>query len=319
MANAKIQHYVPQFLLRNFGNGKKDQVWVYDKLSNRSFASNAKNVASENRFYDFEYKEQQLSIEPWLSKLENRAKLAIEGILKFDSSSTISDDHRLVMAEFLAVQLVRTKTFREEWIEFPKMLREHFLRSGDQVASGSQAEKLLRDLSKNESKEQTSKMVVDAPKMYAQHFLDKDWALIATTKRVPFFLNDNPLVRQNMLDSPHRGNLGLTSPGIEIYFPLSPTRALALWCPTLTNLVHRDASQRISSCLPDPEGIIGMSASLRSGVPLQFSPENVENLNSLQVTWSERYIFSTVDNFELARSMLEVNPRLRKGPRSFIA
>ena len=33
MTIAKVQHYVPQFLLRNFGNGKKDQVWVYDKTS----------------------------------------------------------------------------------------------------------------------------------------------------------------------------------------------------------------------------------------------------------------------------------------------
>jgi hypothetical protein len=51
---AKIQHYVPQFLLRNFGNGKKDQVWVYDKIDGRSFPTNAKNVASESRFYDFQ-------------------------------------------------------------------------------------------------------------------------------------------------------------------------------------------------------------------------------------------------------------------------
>ena len=51
MAIAKVQHYVPQFLLRNFGNGKKDQLWgFYDKTSDRSFPTNAKNVASESRF-----------------------------------------------------------------------------------------------------------------------------------------------------------------------------------------------------------------------------------------------------------------------------
>jgi hypothetical protein len=72
MTIAKVQHYVPQFLMRNFGNGKKDQVWVYDKSSNRSFPSNTKNLASENRFYDFEYQGQPLSIEPWLSELEGQ-------------------------------------------------------------------------------------------------------------------------------------------------------------------------------------------------------------------------------------------------------
>uniref|UniRef100_UPI0022EBF80C DUF4238 domain-containing protein n=1 Tax=Listeria seeligeri TaxID=1640 RepID=UPI0022EBF80C len=43
MTAAKIQHYVPKFLLRNFGTGKKDQLWVFDKASGRSFQTNAKN------------------------------------------------------------------------------------------------------------------------------------------------------------------------------------------------------------------------------------------------------------------------------------
>ena len=32
---AKVQHYVPQFLLRKFGNGKKDQLHVFDKQTGR--------------------------------------------------------------------------------------------------------------------------------------------------------------------------------------------------------------------------------------------------------------------------------------------
>jgi hypothetical protein len=44
---AKVQHYVPQFLLRNFGNGKKDRLYVFDKQMARSFRTNANNVASE--------------------------------------------------------------------------------------------------------------------------------------------------------------------------------------------------------------------------------------------------------------------------------
>jgi hypothetical protein len=114
MTIAKVQHYVPQFLMRNFGNGKKDQVWVYDKSSNRSFPSNTKNLASENRFYDFEYQGQPLSIEPWLSELEGHAKLVISTILDADSLSSLADEQKHILASFLAVQLTRTKTFREE-------------------------------------------------------------------------------------------------------------------------------------------------------------------------------------------------------------
>lgn len=323
MTIAKVQHYVPQFLLRNFGNGKKDQVWVYDKSSNRSFPSNTKNVASESRFYDFVSEGELRSIEPWLSELEGNAKSVISTILDADSLSTLVHEQKQILASFLAVQLTRTKTFREEWNAFPGMLREHLEKNGDRVAPGSQADELLREIAENDSKEQTARIVSDAPSTYAAHFLHKEWVLAATSRRHPFILSDNPLTRQNMIDRPFRGNLGLTTPGIEIYLPLSPTRALAMWCPTLTDLVHRGAltltNGHRAGAVPDPEGIVAMSDSLRSGKPVQYSPANVENFNSLQVAWSERYIFSTLNDFHLAKEMLDEHPNLKHGPRPTVA
>ena len=323
MTIAKVQHYVPQFLLRNFGNGKKDQVWVYDKSLNRSFASNTKNVASENRFYDFEYEGQLLTIESWLAELEGHAKSVISAILEADSLSTLAGEQKQVLASFLAVQLTRTKTFREEWNAFPRMLREHFEKHGEQVVPGSQAEDLLCDIPENNSKEQTARIVYNAPSTYADYYLDKDWVLAATSRKHPFLLSDNPLTRQNMIDRPLRGNLGLTTPGIEIYLPLSPTRALAMWCPTLTDLVHRGARAfaggQGAGNAADREGVVAMSDSLLSGKPVQYSVANVENFNSLQVVWSERYIFSSLNDFHLAQEMLDSHPNLRQGPRSTVA
>jgi len=324
MAIAKVQHYVPQFLLRNFGNGKKDQVWVYDKSSARAFPSNTKNVASESRFYDFEYKGQTISLEPWLGQLEGSAQSVIRFILETDSVAKLADEQKQILAAFLAVQLTRTKTFREEWDAFPRMLREHFQRNGDQVAPGSQAEELIQDIPANDLKEQTARVIYKAPETYAAQFLNKDWVLAATTRKAPFLLSDNPLTRQNMIDRPNRGNLGLALPGIEVYFPLSPTRALAMWCPTLTETVHRGALALMSrtgftATLPDPNGVISMSDALLKGAPVLYSPANVENFNSLQVIWSERYIFSTANDFQLAEAMLSEHPNLKKGPRQTTA
>jgi Protein of unknown function (DUF4238) len=299
MTIAKVQHYVPQFLLRNFGNGKKDQVWVYDKSSGRSFPSNARNIASESRFYDFEYQGHLLTLETWLSELEGKAKSVISSILDAYTLSALTKEQKNILASFLSVQLTRTKTFREEWNAFPRMIRKHFEKSGDQVG---------------------------APENYAAHFLDKDWVLAATTRKHPFLLSDNPLTRQNMIDRPNRGNLGLKTPGIEIYFPLSPTRALAMWCTTLTELVHRRAlsimarsKEPAAADGSDRDGIIAMSDSLLSGKPVHYSIANVENFNSLQVIWSERYVFSHANEFHLAQSMLGETPNLRKGPRSTVA
>ena len=301
-------------------------MWVYDKSTNRSFPSNTKNVASESRFYDFEIDGELNSLEPWLGELEAEAKKVISSILAADSVSHLSVEERLLLASFLSVQLTRTKTFREEWNAFPKMLREHFAKSGDQVEPGSQAEQLIQDHTENETKEQTARIILDAPETYARHFLDKDWVLAATNRKHAFLLSDNPLTRQNFIDSPYRGNLGLKSPGIEIYFPLSPSRALAMWCPSLTDQVHRGAAALVRDGGPsaiasaaDPTGVLFMSKALLNGGIVQYTPENVINFNSLQVVWSERYIFSTTNDFELVKEMLDSQPNHKRGPRSKVA
>jgi hypothetical protein len=208
---------------------------------------------------------------------------------------------------------------------FPRMLREHLEKSGDQVAPGSQAEELIADITENDSKEQTSRIIYEAPGIYAGHFLDKDWVLVATSRKRPFLVSDKPLTRQNLIDRPNRGNLGLETPSIEIYLPLSPIRALAMWCPTMTELVHRSAlslnartESLAAGSAPDPDGVIAMSNALLSGGPVQYSQANVENFNSLQVVWSERYIFSSANDFHLAEAMLADHPSLKRGPRSTV-
>jgi hypothetical protein len=321
MKTAKVQHYVPQFLLRNFGNGKKDQLWVFDKTTGRSFSTNAKNIASESRFYEFEYAGARLSLEPYLSKIESSAKPILSHVLRADSLADLDATARATIAVFLSIQLTRTRTFREQWRDFPRMLRDALDAKGDRAADGSQAAELIRDISDNDVKSETGRFMVDAPKALAHHFLSKDWALAATTRMHPFVTSDNPLALQNVIDRPHRGNLGLAVPGIEIYLPLSPIRALAMWCRSLTGSVlqasaeHPERFRHDSGGSRAPEGVIGLADALSTDRPLAYSAENVENFNSLQIARSERYVFSFTNDFELAKEMLGAQPSLRAGPR----
>lgn len=327
MTAAKIQHYVPQFLLRKFGNGKKDQVWVYDKANGRSFATNAKNIASESRFYDFELDGQSISLEPMLSNLESKVKPIIEGILKTDSLEELSDEDKATLAVFLSIQFTRTKTFREQWCDFPRMLREHLEVHGETVAPGSQAADLICEITENDSKAETARFITQAPSIFAPLLIAKKWILAATTRKHPFVISDNPLTLQNMTDMSPYGNLGLAVPGIEIYFPLSPLRALAMWCPTIVDTVLRGAKklrQLPSSASPrvnigDPSGVFALEKSIQTGCPLSYVEQNVLNFNSLQIARSERYIFSCVNEFQLAKEMLETHPNLKRGPRAKIA
>ena len=320
MTKAKVQHYVPQFLLRNFGNGKKDQVWVYDKATNRSFSTNAKNIASESRFYDFHLHGQLISLEPLLSTVESNAKPIIKGILEADSLAALGDQDKAMVAAFLSIQLTRTKTFREQWSGIPRMLREHFGARGEKVAPGSQAAELMRDLSVNESKAETARFIAEAPREFAPHLLTKQWVLVATTRKYPFLISDNPLTLQNMIDMSPRGNLGLAVRGIEIYFPLSPIRALAIWCPSLLDMVRcgTDSFRHLAPGFAGPSisSLLALDEAIGTGRAFAYEKENVVNFNSLQIARSERYVFSSVNDFQLIKEMLQSHTNLRRGPRA---
>lgn len=312
MTIAKVQHYVPQFLLKNFGRGKKDQLWVFDKASGRSFFTNAKNVASESRFYDFEVDGEAVSLEPILTKIESAAKHIIEKVLNEDTLGVLNDDDRAHLAVFCAIQMARTRNFREQWLSFPRMLREEFEKREDRVAQDSQAEQLIQDITDNDVKAETGRFILGAPEMFAEHFVSKHWVLAATDSNYPFQISDNPLTRQNMIERPLRGNLGLTTPGIEIYLPLAPTRALAMWCTSITvPILEREEELRKVA----PGYAEALAEAIRTGNPLPYAAENVENFNSLQVWQAERYVFSSRDDFALAQDMVTASAKLRTGPR----
>ncbi len=322
MTVAKIQHYVPKFLLRSFGTGKKDQLWVFDKASGRTFRTNAKNVASEARFYDFVVNGEHHSLEEGLSRIESQAKPVMERILHDDSVRTISAQDRAIFAAFLAIQFVRTRAFRMQWDDMHRLLREKIESMGHHVAPGSEAEAFMRPQTENDIKIDTARMILQAPMHFGPHFLNKVWFLAKTTKSDPFMIGDNPLALQNHIDMEPYGNLGLAVRGIEIYIPLSSTRALAMWCPSVAKQVAEAASalrslpvQLTAAVVRDREGMLALDEALTYGTALTYKPEHVMNFNSLQVSRSERYVFSSMGDFSLPIRMVADHPLLRGGPR----
>lgn len=317
MRSAKIQHYVPRFLLRNFGNGKKDQLWVYDKTTRRSFKSNVKNVAAESRFYDFERAGAQRSLEPSLANLESRTKPVISKLIATDTLLAVPDEERLTLAAFVATLLTRTKTFREEWAAFPKGLANALQQEGEELPTEGQIAELIPELSDNDVKEQTARFIVSSPSYFGPHIASKFWLLLETSRKHPFMISDNPIAKQNLMHTiPHRSGLGLSSKGIEIYLPLSETRALGMFCPSLIEPI-KSYGARLSSGVGDSAAQAILQA-VENGTPLQYSAENVENFNSLQVGYSERYLFSSNGDFSLVDYMLTDEPALMVGPRSQI-
>ena len=291
----------------------------------RFSGARSKNVASESRFYDFRIEDQDATLEPKLAQLEGATKPLLERILDRDSTSVITDAERELLCTFLAVQFTRTKAFREQVLDIPKMLGEHLRsRSGSQDDSG-ELEQFIKLPDENQLKIETARFMMNAPRDFGPHFLNKDWLLVATTRKAPFIIGDNPLALQNTIDMGPYGNLGLAVKGIEMYLPLSPVRALAMWCPSHKQTILSNANtlrqmrviapHLIAEKIRDPGGIERLERALLDDTPLQYSLDNVRNFNSLQVRYAERFVFSSNPDFSLAHEMVNSHPALRTGMR----
>lgn len=320
---AKVQHYVPQFLLRNFGMGKKDQLYVFNKATDKTFLTSVRNVAAESRFYDFKIDGVALTIEPALSRIEAAAKPIVKKLAESDSLVVLSPEDRELLSVFFAIQFVRTKATRMAARDMETQFREVLLHRGFDDAqlaeSGFGPDENMRAA-------MAIKMVIDAPKNYSRAFMEKQWLLVSAPAKDPFIIGDHPLAMQNV--APHEGpfgNIGLMVPGIEIYFPISPMRALAMWCPSTRDQIlegaatihalRRHAPHLLAQRVRNPEAILRMAHALETGSVLHYEREHIENFNWLQIVHAESFVFSSRDDFELARKVVAQSDELRQGRR----
>ncbi len=322
MATTQLQHYVPRFLLRRFGCGKKESLHVFDKHKNITFASVATKIAAMKNFYDFEFMGASMSVEPMLSHVEKKASEHIARIVKNRQLSINDPNERGELAAFFAIQMVRTPavqaTHSELFNQMEIWLRangasQEFFAPDPAVGNGENAERAMM-----------ARNILNAPKNYAPALIDKDWLLMQTDNKHPYLIGDHPLTMHNMVKQEGRGNLGIAVEGIELYFPLSPQLALAIWCPShhqfLTDGIHN--LDRLAGTLNSDRSWVSAKndaleilEAIQSGKPLRSKPENVEFFNSLQIATAERFVFSSNDDFSIVQEMIRTNPELCHGRR----
>jgi hypothetical protein len=131
----KHQHYVPQFYLKEFAS-EDGQIWVYDKLTDKSFRTTVRNVAGERYFYDSDGLEKvtgdRQAVEKYLSSLEGHFRERIGRLLmrlRSGGYQRLHPETKGTISIFAAFQLVRTKEHRIQSRQiseqFLKFLRQH--------------------------------------------------------------------------------------------------------------------------------------------------------------------------------------------------
>lgn len=320
--DVKKQHTVPRFLLDHFGTGKnkkKRKLYTFDKHNNRRYLQSVYDATTRNTFYNIEGHPEDASLEPVLGDIESNASPIIKRIVKEKNIGWLSDKERSSIAAFTVIQRARSYNELKTISELLDSFSERLVRMG---ASTKEIENEM-DNTPEGRKNFFLQVIVEQLEL-APHILNKQWILYETTKKAPFIISDNPVTLHNDEEMRPYGNIGLAVRGIQIHLPLSSTLTLAFTCPTIAERAIRAKNQLLAMAqidssvyfkLPNASGILEYGEAYENGSTMKTSAENVRFLNSLQVTYSEQYLYCEYDDFALAEEMLSHSDRYKHGMR----
>jgi hypothetical protein len=300
MQRTKGQHTVPQCYLSRFAaDGKK--LFVFDKFAKRVFPSSIKNVAQEGYFYDLPGKllaeacpgepvDPQF-VEKALSRAENRFNVVLSEVLGRVERRGITTAQREEMAVYMAIQLMRTKEYREFIFEGTQKVI--------QALSDDLAEKNFPDL----PKEHYPRAVVERdnlPAVQARHFFDEErvvklahilaghvWVVGVNVSPQPYYTSDHPVARKGYAGKREGGLSGFASPGMEVAFPLTSRHLLVM----LERSYFGDMR-------------------LHDGKAVVMNAYGVEHYNNLQVMRSFRQVYCQTSQFEQAEGVCRRFPEV---------
>jgi hypothetical protein len=310
----KKQHYVPQFILKEFSVGKKKRIYTFDKKRGKSFPSHVGNSGHENNFYH--HTVHGNSMEFRLGELETILAPIIKTIIKCGTVKRLSDEDHQRICFFVAVQMSRVNSVRESMSQGLRILAEKL--KDDVIAPNSSAEKLLAT-TEDDIKESSIDMLNNIPDSIYPHIFDKSMSLVKAPKGESFYISDNPIVKYNHIPESMGGNLGLCTKGIEIYFPISSKYCLSFLCPDFIKDVRNKAQQNnalfYSTVSTEQANLTELLEQYDSKITKQLLSEHLKFYNSIQVLNSSRFIYSNSPEFLLANVMLTNNPEILKQPR----
>ncbi len=308
----KNQHYVPQFLLKNFSFNEDSQIYVFDKSKEVVFETHIRNVAAENGFYNFKSDGTTFSIEHDLSNLETASAQILEKIIKQESLSGMTSDEKATLSIFIAAQFSRTKQQRLMLKQMNDLLVNHIQRLGGDPNNVKGFTPFSNDDEINRFAIMTLEENV---KSFWPIFYERGWILFKSTNLMHYYISDNPITLHNDNDFGFMGNLGLGVKGIEIYFPLSPNLSLGIIDESNEEIIRAGYKnlKKLQLNKRAKRVIKGLMRGLATGDFVQSANENVEFHNSMQVAFSSRFVFSMDSDFDTAYKMIKMDPKY-KGP-----
>jgi hypothetical protein len=218
----RYNHYVPRFILDNFTD--RGKISILDKHTLKQFKLAPYRAIGEKDFNNVYIGDDVLSFEHKFTYLEDIAAPIITRIVQQKSLSALQPADEAALHMFVVVQLLRSKRRRL-----------------DQALIGAEIKKRWPEADLNPLRDQMTDDEFD--KFFTLNFafshldeltsalVPKHSYLILKECPGELYISDNPIVMHNRKQFGPRGNIGLSVPHIEIYYPLSSEIVLAYMCP----------------------------------------------------------------------------------------
>ena len=207
----------------------------------------------------------------------------------------LSKNEKELLSFFIAIQIIRTKSFRDNIGSVLEQLCEAMV-SKWQMSKKDDLPKNAFEVTvdKESVKLQHNGIVLD-PEMalgFAKVLSNHIWIIYINKTNTPFYTSDNPVVKIPHKHDDFYSYEGLNSEGIEILFPISTNLLLGMY----------DANT-YKNCFTD-----------RNYIEL-YDEEYVKYCNSAQVVNSQRCVFSINNNFDIAEAICKEDPCVRNARR----
>lgn len=235
---AKKQHYIPQFLLRNWSeDGASINVYLCEK--NKQIKNAPIDSQSQKNFY---YGEDQ-KIESILSLLEYDSSLVISK-LKKDTKNFDEEDKRILI-EFIAMQNTRTPQKINKIDDIFTELGKSLLRK-----SGKFKNKEIDSVKMRINNHAFLQMLMFVQTVFV--YTDLRIAFFKSSETKKFVIGQDPVVITNKFLTGRKwplGKSGIGLHGVTVFLPLSPDITVCLY----DNYVYSFIGNRMGHVLSDEE------------------------------------------------------------------
>lgn len=299
MSKPRKHHYNPRSILRRFSvDDRGTQIHVFDKIAGCSFVNSIEDAGAERDFNTVEADGSTISFEPLFDNIDGQLAHLVDRLVVEQTVACLYADDRRTLARVVAMQLLRTKMPRTSMQSLMEELRQQVEAWGwnpDELANGA--------VPTDQDARRAALEMLLRPDGLAASIEAKRTFLIRATPEQPLWTSDNPVALQQTY--PY-GDLGVSAPGIEIYFPISRDLALAFYCPSIELQMKRALSLRLPRL--DVDKFTEIYRGLQT---VFFGSDTTRFLNELQVLRSSQFLYSPRNNFELARRVIERAPQAR--------